>query len=106
MTITGRLRSGSALAHGVDPRCGRCGAEAELGVCEFCGRDLCVECYDGDQEFTGGQQRCRFNGGRRRQQVRDQEIAALRQQGKSVDDIAACYGLSRRSVFRVLVEVA
>ena len=29
--------------------CQRCGVEAELGRCPFCHRDLCVTCYDGDQ---------------------------------------------------------
>lgn len=83
--------------------CERCGAEAELGECELCGRGLCVECYDGDQEKMG---MCRFNESLSRLWERDVEIAALRRQGESVDDIAECYGLSRRSVFRVLAEMA
>lgn len=50
--------------------------------------------------------RCRYDepGGARAMlnAFRDQRIAALRRDGAAVDEIAELYGLSRRTVFRIL----
>jgi hypothetical protein len=50
--------------------------------------------------------RCRYDepGGARAMvnAFRDQRIAALRREGAPVDEIAERYGLSRRTVFRIL----
>ncbi len=72
--------------------CERCGAEAELGLCEFCRRLLCVTCYDGDQDGY-----CRPPP----LVQRDGAIRALRGDGVPVAEVAERFGLSRRTIKRV-----
>jgi len=74
--------------------CQRCGAEAELGLCPFCGRLLCVACYDADQEAGP----CRSPP----HELRNQQIRELRQTGTSPQVIAERYGLSRRRILGIL----
>lgn len=89
MTITRDLLIGPASAHG--PRCDRCRAEAELGECPFCHRLLCVECYDSDQDGYCHPAPL---------VERDEAIRALRG-SLSAEEIAARFGLSRRTIWRV-----
>ena len=70
--------------------CQRCGVEAELGECQFCHRDLCLSCYDGDQDGH-----CHLR------EQRNEEIRALRDVGVSRDEVAERFGLTIRSVSRV-----
>ena len=77
--------------------CQRCGVEAELGRCQFCHRQLCVTCYDGDQEETGGKQKCRPAP----IEQRDDAIRALRGGGMSRDEVAERFGLSTMTISRV-----
>ena len=74
--------------------CDRCWAEAELGRCPFCHRDLCVTCYDGDQDDGP----CRGLP----HMLRNQQIRELRLAGTSPLVIAERYGLSRRRVLGIL----
>ena len=71
--------------------CQRCGAEAELGLCEFCGRLLCVACYDGDQDGY-----CRPPP----LVQRDGAIRALRGGGVPEKEVMERFGLSRSTVYR------
>jgi hypothetical protein len=71
--------------------CQRCGVEAELGECPFCHRQLCVTCYDADQDYP-----CRLAP----LELRDEAIRALR--GRlSVKEIAKSFALSQETVYRV-----
>jgi hypothetical protein len=75
--------------------CQRCGVEAELGECPGpCGRDLCLECYDGDQEAGS----CRTFP----QELRNQLIRELRLAGKSPQAIAEKFSLSYRRVCAII----
>ena len=71
--------------------CDRCGVDAELGRCGGCGRELCVTCYDGDQ-----------NGYCHPAPIvqRDEAIRALHG-SMSVEEIAGYFNLSPRQVWRV-----
>ncbi len=80
--------------------CQRCGVEAELGACPFCHRQLCVMCYDKDQEETGGKQKCRFNA----IVERNEAIRALRGGGVPRKEIAELSGLSIMTISRVMRE--
>ena len=70
----------------------RCWTEAELGECPRCGRNLCVGCYDSDQD----RRCCDLPLELRNRQIKELGLTT------PIEDIAARYGLSRRSVFRVL----
>jgi len=58
---------------------------------------LCVACYDGDQEDTGGKQKCRSNKAERNNAIR-----ALR--GVPRKEIAERFGLSIMTISRVMNE--
>ncbi len=73
--------------------CQRCGVEAELGECLFCHRDLCVGCYDADQDYP-----CRLAP----LDQRNDAIRALHGGGTSRDEVAERFGLSPRQTWRVL----
>ncbi len=75
--------------------CQRCGVEAELGRCQFCHRDLCLSCYDGDQEKGP----CRVAP----IEQRDDAIRAL-YGSMPVKEIAGYFKLSPRQTWRVLSE--
>ncbi|KKL70534.1 hypothetical protein LCGC14_1885530 [marine sediment metagenome] len=73
--------------------CQRCGAAgAELGECPFCHRQLCVECYDADQDYP-----CRLAPIVQRNE-------AIRALHMKVPEIAERFALSPRQVWRVLSE--
>ncbi len=73
--------------------CQRCGAEgAELGLCPFCRRLLCVACYDGDQE------------GDCRPAPIEQRNEAIRALHMKVSEIAERFGLSIMTISRVMNE--
>ena len=72
--------------------CQRCGAEAELGLCPFCNRLLCVTCYDADQDYP-----CRLAP----LEQRDDAIRALRGGGMSRGKVAERFGLSTMTISRV-----
>ncbi len=80
--------------------CQRCGVEAERGLCPGpCKRQLCVTCYDKDQEETGGKQKCRINIWRAE---RNETIRALRSGGMPRKEIAKLSGLSIMTISRVM----
>ncbi|KKM20803.1 hypothetical protein LCGC14_1641810 [marine sediment metagenome] len=91
-TMRPRSRAGGTLAEHSIP-CQRCGVEAELGRCPFCHRDLCVTCYDGDQEKGP----CRAAP----IEQRDDAIRALHG-SLSVGEIAEQFNLSRRRIFTIV----
>jgi len=72
--------------------CQRCGAEAELGLCPFCHRQLCLACYDADQDWP-----CRLA-------PLEQCNEAIRALHMKVSEIAERFALSPRQVWRVLSE--
>ena len=81
--------------------CQRCGVEAERGLCPGpCRRQLCVTCYDGDQEETGGKQKCRSN----EIVERNEAIKALRGGGVPRKEIAELSGLALETISRVMRE--
>lgn len=73
--------------------CQRCGVEnAELGECPFCQRQLCVTCYDGDQDRN-----CQPAP----LVIRDDAIRALHG-SMSVKEIAGHFKLSYRRVYAIV----
>ena len=70
-----------------------------MGECPFCRRLLCVTCYDGDQEATGGKQKCRSNKAERNDAIR-----VLRGGGMPRKEIAERFGLSIMTISRVMNE--
>jgi hypothetical protein len=80
--------------------CDRCYIVAELGQCPFCHRELCVVCYDGDQEDVGDKQKCRSAP----IEQRDNAIRALRGGGMSRNEVAERFGLSTMTISRVMRE--
>jgi hypothetical protein len=73
--------------------CQRCGVEAELGECPFCRRQLCVTCYDADQDYP-----CRLAP----IELRDEAIRALRGGGMSRSEVAERFRLSTVTISRVM----
>ena len=88
------VRAGVCVV-GIALTCQRCGVEAELGECLFCHRDLCVGCYDADQDYP-----CRVAP----LDQRDDAIRALRGGGMSRSDVAERFGLSTMTISRVMRE--
>ena len=72
--------------------CQRCGAEAELGLCPFCRRLLCVTCYDADQDWP-----CR----KAPIEQRDDAIRTLRG-SMPMKEIAEQFNLSYRRVCAIV----
>ena len=72
--------------------CQRCGVEGELGRCPFCGRQLCVTCYDAEAEGN-----CRAQP----LTLRDDAIRALHG-SMPVNEIAERFNLSRRRIFTIV----
>ncbi len=72
--------------------CQRCGVEAELGQCPFCRRQLCVTCYDLDQDYP-----CRLAP----IEQRDEAIRALHG-SMEVPEIAERFNLSKRRVYAIV----
>ena len=72
--------------------CQRCYMVAELGRCPFCRRQLCVTCYDADQDYP-----CR----KAPLGQRDEAIRALHG-SMTAGEIAKSFGLTKRSVRRVM----
>ncbi len=73
--------------------CDRCGVEeAELGECQFCHRQLCLSCYDADQDWPCHKAPI---------EQRDDAIRALHG-SMPVKEIAGYFKLSPRQTWRVL----
>ena len=77
--------------------CQRCGQMAELGACPRCHRDLCVDCYDQDQEFNNP---C-VNLSRPDPRLWAREAQRMAAEGLPVRQIAQQVRKSRRAVYRV-----